>query len=271
MVSTYSPLVLTLIIGLVLLFIERVSPLRERKLNFTHRLFVNVSMAIFTLVTAVLLVHPAALWVMKAVSKNSYDLLHMVTWNPSLEAVIGFVLLDLSFYYWHRLNHKSKLLWRFHNVHHLDPELDITTGFRFHWGEVAFSTLFRIAQVIIIGPSLGLYLTHELFLQLATLFHHSNIRLPKHLDEIIKLFIVTPRMHSNHHSKFEDATNSNYSVIFSFWDRLHKTYTKGGKEELIEIGVPAYSNLLDNTLKNLLFLPFKRQKEYWKVSGSDQE
>jgi sterol desaturase/sphingolipid hydroxylase (fatty acid hydroxylase superfamily) len=46
--------------------------------------------------------------------------------------------MDLAFYYWHVANHRVAFLWRFHNVHHADPELDVSTGFRFHFAEVVF-------------------------------------------------------------------------------------------------------------------------------------
>ena len=57
--------------------------------------------------------------------------------------IAGFLLLDLSFYYWHRANHGWPFLWRFHNVHHVDPDLDISTSVRFHFLEIAFSAAFR--------------------------------------------------------------------------------------------------------------------------------
>ena len=59
------------------------------------------------------------------------------------QLLVGAVLMDLSFYYWHRINHSIGLLWRFHSVHHVDPDMDVTTSFRFHWGETLYSSVFR--------------------------------------------------------------------------------------------------------------------------------
>lgn len=53
-----------------------------------------------------------------------------------------FMNMDLSFYYWHVANHRIPFLWRFHNVHHLDPDLDVSTAVRFHFGEVGLSAHF---------------------------------------------------------------------------------------------------------------------------------
>src|ERR1700757_752094 len=46
----------------------------------------------------------------------------------------------------------AQFLWRFHNVHHIDPDLDVSTAFRFHFGEIGLSTLFSLLQVSLIGP-----------------------------------------------------------------------------------------------------------------------
>ena len=123
--------------------------------------------------------------------------------------------MDLTFYYWHRLNHLRPLLWRFHNVHHVDPDMDVTTSFRFHLGEVLYSTLFRLLQVGLMGVSPLTYLLYEFIFNCATMFHHSNVRLPLAWERLLNRVFVTPRMHGVHHSALGPETNSNYSVIFS--------------------------------------------------------
>src|SRR6185503_6617510 len=105
----------------------------------------------------------------------------------------------LSFYYWHRLNHRLPLLWRFHSVHHMDPDLDVTTAVRFHFGEILLSTVFRSLQVVALGVGLTGYLLYEPRLQCANLFHHSNLRLPIRLERALNWVLVTPRMHGIHH------------------------------------------------------------------------
>lgn len=49
---------------------------------------------------------------------------------------IAFLVLDYGNYIWHILNHKVPLLWRFHLIHHTDKDLDLTTAFRFYFGEL---------------------------------------------------------------------------------------------------------------------------------------
>ncbi len=172
--------------------------------------------------------------------------------------------MDLAFYYWHRANHKVPVLWRFHNVHHIDPDLDVSTSFRFHFGEIALSAIFRIIQILIIGITPAVYFIYEICFTANTIFQHSNIKLPISFERILNKIIVTPRMHAIHHSQFRTETDSNYSTVFSWWDRLHKSIRLNIPHKDIVIGVPGYYKPGDSNFGNLLLLPFKKQRDYWK-------
>jgi sterol desaturase/sphingolipid hydroxylase (fatty acid hydroxylase superfamily) len=165
-------------------------------------------------------------------------------------------MMDLSFYYWHRLNHVIPFLWRFHSVHHIDPDMDVTTSLRFHFGEVFLSAFFRVVQVLAIGVAPLTYVIYELFFSLATLFHHSNIRIGLDLEKRINRFIVTPRMHGIHHSVVRSELNSNYSVIFRWWDALNRSLVLNVPQSAIRIGVGRFQRPGDNGLLSLILLPF---------------
>jgi sterol desaturase/sphingolipid hydroxylase (fatty acid hydroxylase superfamily) len=185
---------------------------------------------------------------------------------PWLEAAAGFLLLDLSFYYWHRANHVVPFLWRFHNVHHIDGELDVSTAYRFHLVEVALSAGFRVLQILALGVSFGSYVVYELAFQTGTLFHHSNLRLPISFERWLSRIFVTPRMHTIHHSQVQREANSNYSTVFSCWDRLHRSLQLGIHQKDVVVGVPAYTGQEDQNLVESLAAPFKKQKSYWIAS-----
>ena len=38
------------------------------------------------------------------------------------------------------------MLWRFHDVRHLDPDLDVCAALRFRFAEAGYSAVFRVAQ-----------------------------------------------------------------------------------------------------------------------------
>jgi sterol desaturase/sphingolipid hydroxylase (fatty acid hydroxylase superfamily) len=140
----------------------------------------------------------------------------------------------------------------------------VSTAFRFHVGEVALSTVFRIVQVSAIGLSAWMFAIYEIVFQANTLFHHSNVRLPIRIERLLNLVIVTPRMHGIHHSQVRDETNSNYSVVFSWWDRLHRTVGLNIPQSAIAVGVPGYAEPADNSLSSTFLMPFRRQRDYWR-------
>jgi sterol desaturase/sphingolipid hydroxylase (fatty acid hydroxylase superfamily) len=142
--------------------------------------------------------------------------------------------------------------------------MDVTTSFRFHFGETLYSTLFRFLQVGMAGISPATYVLYEVSFNAATMFHHSNLRLPLRLEQALNLVVVTPRMHGLHHSAVGMETNSNYSVVFRWWDHLHRTLRLNVPQAQVVIGVPGYLRPGDNRFLNLLRLPFARQLPYWR-------
>lgn len=261
------PAILTLLVvgGLVgsLFFVERLVPLRSSKAELIARLLVNLIMSALAFVVAIILVRPAATAAMQWANLETFGLVHAIPRPGWAQAILAFLLMDLSFYWWHQLNHRIPFLWRFHNVHHIDPDLDVSSGFRFHFGEVAMSAAFRVVQVTLIGVSAPVFAIYELIFQANTVFHHSNVRLPIRLERWLNKFLVTPRMHGIHHSQVQGETNSNYSVVFPWWDRLHRTLGLNIPQDELVIGVPAYSAPDDNKLWNTLLMPFRQQRAYW--------
>lgn len=177
---------------------------------------------------------------------------------------LGVVLLDYSLWHWHRFNHLVPFLWRFHAVHHADRDLDATTAARFHWGEMSLSVGFRALQVAAIGADALTVAVWNGLLMPSVIFHHSNVRLPPALDRALLPFVVTPRMHSIHHSDWRDETNSNWSSLLSVWDRLHGTLRLDVPPDAIRIGVPAYATPEDVTLGRMLVEPLRRPPDYWR-------
>ena len=214
--------------------------------------------------TALLVVKPVATDALQLVSEKEWGLTQVASMNGAAQAVLAFLLLDLSFYYWHRGTHAWPLLWRFHNAHHIDPDLDVSTAMRFHFVEIGYSAAFRALQVTIIGGPVWVFIAYETAFQVNTLFHHSNVRLPVAIERWLNFVIVTPRMHGIHHSKRFDEINSNWSSVFSWWDRLHRSLRLDEPQSEIDIGVAGYSRPEDNTVRAILTAPVRKQRDYWR-------
>ena len=94
----------------------------------------------------------------------------------------------------------------------------------------------KIIAFSLLGVSLSAVLVHSLVFFPIVVFHHSNLKVSERWDLFFRRFIVTPRMHRIHHSVIKSETNSNYSSILSYWDKLFKSYIKQPAKE-IEFGV----------------------------------
>ena len=261
----YIPVILTGVF-LFLFLLERLIPLRSVKHSLKWRLWINFCVTTLAFAINAILVQSPTRFIMQWTNQKSLGLIHVVKLPAAVEFTIAFLLMDLTFYYWHRANHRFSFLWRFHNVHHIDPDMDVSTAFRFHFMEMALSTGFRIFQISLIGISAGTFAVYELIFLANTLFHHSNVYLPVEMERLLNIALVTPRIHGIHHSQVQYETNSNYSVVFPWWDRLHRTLHLNIPSAEITIGIPAYSNPDDNKLQNLLIMPFQKQRDYWHTS-----
>ncbi|MFN2507482.1 MAG: sterol desaturase family protein [Chthoniobacterales bacterium] len=253
---------------LVFLFVlERLFPLRKSTRSLLARVMVNLAISALAFVAAVALVQPAVQWALRWSTEKPFGLIHLVALAEWTQFALGFLLMDLGFYYWHVANHRVPFLWRFHNVHHIDPDLDVSTAFRFHFGEIALSSAFNIVQVSLIGISPWCFAAYHLAFQTEVLFHHSNWRLPIGLERALSRVIVTPRMHGIHHSQVERENKSNFGTVFTWWDRLHRTLGLNIPQNAVIVGIPGYSRAEDNTMSSALLMPFRKQRDYWR--GAD--
>jgi sterol desaturase/sphingolipid hydroxylase (fatty acid hydroxylase superfamily) len=200
---------------------------------------------------------PVAMKLSGFVRKNGWGILPNSSLPPSAGTIIGIILLDYSLYGWHFLAHRISWLWRFHQVHHLDREMDATTAMRFHFGEIAISVLFRALQIVVIGPTPGTVAAWQVFLFLCILFHHSNVRLPIAVERKLAMILITPRLHGIHHSIAPEQVNSNWSSGLSVWDWLHATLRTETPQDEITIGVAGFLSEDQVTLAKSLTLPFR--------------
>ncbi len=169
--------------------------------------------------------------------------------------------MDYGFYWWHVATHRVPFLWRFHRVHHIDPDMDASTAIRFHPLDMLVSLPWRLVQVRLSGidPKSLRYWRH--FFNGSILFHHANIKLPGGWDDRLSWAITTPKMHGIHHSKVIAHSDSNFTSGLSLWDRLHGTFRKQPPQEQIEIGVDDPEAEDDLALEASLSAPFGDQPD----------
>ena len=176
-----------------------------------------------------------------------------------MKVFVTVVAFDLLIYLQHVLFHAIPALWRLHMVHHADLDFDVTTGMRFHTLEMLLSALVKLLGVLVLGPPAVGVLVFEIVLNGTAMFNHSNVRLPKWLDRILRCVLVTPDMRRVHHSIVRREANSNYGFNLPWWDFLLGTYRDqpaAGHDDMT-IGVTQHRDEQQvERLPSMLLLPF---------------
>ena len=197
------------------------------------------------------------LWVSQLAARHGFGLLHRLNLSPWIELGLAVFLLDLWMYWWHRLCHVVPVLWRFHRVHHSDPRMDVSTAYRFHFGEMLASSVARVPVIALVGLSLGQILVFEALMFAVVLLQHANVALPAPVDRVLRWVLVTPFMHKVHHSDWQPETDSNYCSLFSWWDRVFGSYRERPDHAAIRFGLHEFRASDEQSFVALFLNPFK--------------
>ncbi len=249
-----------ILIGGITLFwlIENGFPLFKFEYKKWHHAGINFFFTITTILinfSLAFVLYKSSVWV----TENEFGILHWFSIQSLwLQAFIGLLLMDLiGAYAAHYVQHKTKVLWRYHLIHHTDTWIDTTSANRHHPGESVIRFIFTIIAIIIVGAPIWLFFLYQSLSVFLSQFNHANITLPNKLDTIISYFIVSPNMHKVHHHYVLPYTDSNYGNIFSLWDRLFGTFLVLPMEKII-YGVDTHMRTEENNnLSNLLKIPFE--------------
>ena len=236
------------------------SPRRRIEIPRLIRWSNNLALVVIDTLVVRLLFPVAAVALALVMSEQGWGLFNLLEWAVWVEVVICVVLLDFAIYLQHVVFHHVPVLWRLHRMHHADVAIDVTTGLRFHPLEIVLSMAFKLVLVVLLGPPAIAVLIFEVVLNASAMFNHSNIRLPKRVDAVVRLFIVTPDMHRVHHSVVPRETNSNYGFNVPWWDRLLGTYIaqpKAGHDEM-QIGLNQFRARRELWIDRMILQPLRR-------------
>jgi sterol desaturase/sphingolipid hydroxylase (fatty acid hydroxylase superfamily) len=250
---------------------ERMRPLRLQKEPGAARVVRNLTIGLLAGATTAASEFPIVAPMQRLAERGRTGLLRRLPMPRALRIVVGFLLLDYTLYLWHWMNHRAPFLWRFHAVHHVDLDLDTTTGLRFHFGELAMAAAFRALQVALLGVDRETLRLWQQMLVLSVVFHHSNLELPIEIESRLNAVVVTPRMHGIHHSTRADETDSNFSSLLSCWDRLHRSLRLDVQQGSVTIGVAGFTRAADVTLERSLTLPFREDPRLLPPAGLHRE
>ncbi len=255
---------LSVFLGLfaLLAMAEALLPRRKRNIPRSKRWVTNWSMTLLntaTLRLVALVVPLLAVGAALDAANNGWGLFNALDLPLWLETLLAVLFFDFAIWAQHLITHKVPLLWRLHQVHHSDTEIDVTTAIRFHPVEIALSMLLKIGLVYVMGPSALAIILFEIILNGTAMFNHANLRLPLPLDRVLRTFLVTPDMHRVHHSVHRHEHDSNYGFSLSIWDHMFRTYIAQPAEghDDMKIGL-RWQDARPSRLAWSLWLPFRK-------------
>jgi len=202
----------------------------------------------------------APLVVAATVADSRFGLLSHSSLPFVAQWVLAVLLLDLVKYAVHRAHHAIPWLWRIHQVHHSDPDLDVSTAGRFHPLETVTMQAAQLAAIAVLAPPPSAVLFTLVVAAFHTVFAHANASLPAWLERPLRTVLVTPDIHGIHHSEEPREQSRNFGDVFPWWDRALRTYASApakGPEGLI----PGLRGFQDERSVGILFmltLPFRR-------------
>ncbi|MDJ0942615.1 MAG: sterol desaturase family protein [Kiloniellales bacterium] len=136
-------------------------------------------------------------------------------------AVLAVILVDLAYYWEHRLSHEIRLLWALaHSVHHSSPHFNQATAYRISFVDQFISPVFYLPIVTLGFNPLLVLAAFVLILSYQTWLHTEMIGRLGWLDRVFN----TPSNHRVHHGADAGCLDRNYGAVLMIWDRIFGTY-----------------------------------------------
>jgi len=261
------------LVGGLIFFLLLESGIPLFKMNYSKfkHAGINITFTMITLIVNLI----GAMGILAAVKYNethSTGLLNLAQLPLWLYVLGGLALMDLiGAWLIHWIEHKIEWLWKFHLIHHTDPNVDATSGLRHHPGENILRLLFTTLAVFITGASFGLVMMYQTISAFFAHFSHANIKMPLAVDKLFSYFFVTPHFHKVHHHYVQPHTDSNYGNIFSVWDHVFRTVTHVETMDDLVYGIDTHLKPEEHSsIKNLLMIPFQSYRPPVGSKFSDQ-
>lgn len=180
-------------------------------------------------------------WATYAIGQLTKPLLHYVlpfstivlaaSWTPLHLSprdwwvwLLGLVVTDFCYYWAHRADHRIRLLWTAHSVHHSSTYFNLTTAIRLPWLNPIAAMMRSLAWVpaALLGfPAWMIFLLNTLGLLYQFPIHTQRVR---NLWRPVEFVFNTPAHHRVHHGSNQPYLDTNYGGVFIVWDRMFGSF-----------------------------------------------
>ncbi|WP_344654938.1 sterol desaturase family protein [Catenulispora subtropica] len=139
--------------------------------------------------------------------------------------IVLFVAYDFCYYWEHRANHRVRILWASHVVHHSSQHYNLSTALRQTWTGVG-STVFILPLALAGFPAYMIFATGSMNLLYQFWIHTERIG---KMWRPIELVMNTPSHHRVHHGSNQGYLDKNYGGVFIVFDRAFRSFEPEGE------------------------------------------
>ncbi len=167
----------------------------------------------------------------------------------------------------HYYDHKLKIMWEFHKVHHSSTFLIPLTNRREHPVQTAFDETPQLLAVGIwiglityllrmpIGDNMVLGMDAWFFANLLSFYHLRHSHIPMSYGWL-ENFVMSPAQHQLHHSYAVQHWDRNFGLLLSVWDKMAGTFVRSAPHE-VRLGLPPQYTHDFNTLVKMYVTPIR--------------
>lgn len=151
-----------------------------------------------------------------------------------LQLILVLVLAEYGHYWYHRISHRKKNLWRFHVVHHGVGRVYSANSARFHVVDIFFNMLAYLAPLSLFGVSEEVFFAFLAINAVTGLLEHANIKFEA---GPLNYLFNTAQLHRWHHSEVSKEAQTNFGKVLCIWDLVHGTHYMPEGREVATVGI----------------------------------
>ena len=204
--------------GLLMIAFERRWPADRRQKLFREGFFLDLFW--YTVFEGAVLGVVIGAIIARIDAQTGWSRLHLVSsWPIWVQLAFFWVTHDFYIYWFHRLQHHSRFLWRIHEAHHSGKDVDWLSGARSHSLEILINQTIEYAPIALLGAHPDVAVLKGLLDATWGMFIHSNIDVKM---SFLQYFLNGPEMHRWHHSS-ESERSRNFATKIAVWDWIFGT------------------------------------------------
>ena len=142
-------------------------------------------------------------------------------WRFGAVAVLGFLLVDMAYYWFHRTSHQVAIVWGSHEAHHQSEEYNLTVALRQGFVQFLFSWPFNL-PIALLGIHPAIYAVCAQFNTIYQFWIHT--RSIKKLPAWFEAIFNTPSHHRVHHAIDPKYIDRNHAGTLIIWDKMFGTF-----------------------------------------------